>query len=141
MNPTGIAIVAGVVVLALAFGLWRRAHDGKVNAVATSATHRVPGLTPGARAVILQFSSEFCAPCRRVRAVIAEEVSERGDVDHVDLDVAEHPDLARSFDVLRTPTVVILDGAGAARFRSAGGLRPREFASALAQVAPIGEAA
>lgn len=45
--------VVGIVVLALAFGLWRRAHDGRVNAVVASATHRFPALTSGAREGLL----------------------------------------------------------------------------------------
>ena len=88
---TGAWIVVVAVVVALAFGLWRAATDGRfrgTHAVRRSAGTRpesVDAATPvgaelvatvgaslGERATLLQFSSAFCAPCRATRRVLDE---------------------------------------------------------------------
>lgn len=132
MDLTGLLIVGLVLAVAAAFGLYRRATDGKVRAVAATETlPEVPGVEDDGGTVIVQFSSEFCAPCRGVRRVIGEVVADRDELRHVEIDVAEHPEAAARFDVLRTPTVIVLDPQRKPRFRVVGPLRKPELNAAL----------
>lgn len=74
----------------------------------------------GRDVTFLQLSSGFCAPCRATRRVL-ERVVDTGDgVAHVEVDVADRPDLAERFAVTQTPTVVVLDAAGAPVARVTG---------------------
>jgi hypothetical protein len=44
-------------------------------------------------------------------------------VRHIEIDVADRPDLAAKFNVLQTPTTLILDARGAVRARIGGAVR------------------
>jgi thiol-disulfide isomerase/thioredoxin len=74
----------------------------------------------GRDATVVQFSSEFCAPCRAAERVITDAVAEHDGVGYVDLDSAEKLDLTRRLNILRTPTVVITDRTGRVVHRTAG---------------------
>ena len=138
MDTTGLIVVAVVLLVAAAVGLWRRATDGRVLAVSGGpAGTEIPGDVAGDLPLVVQFSSEVCAPCRGVRHVVAEVVDARDDIRAVDLDVAEHPGLAERFNVMRTPTVLVLDADRTPRFRASGPLTRADLSDALARVSLI----
>ncbi len=62
------------------------------------------GVPLGSRATLVQFSSEFCAPCRATRQVLAEVAGMTAGVAHVEIDAESHLELARRLEVRRTPT-------------------------------------
>jgi thiol-disulfide isomerase/thioredoxin len=85
----------------------------------------------GSRATLLQFSSAFCAPCRATRRTLAEVESMVGGVRHIELDAESHLDLVRRLDILRTPTVLVLDSTGAITTRASGQPRKPDVIAAL----------
>ena len=85
----------------------------------------------GARATLLQFSSAFCAPCRATRRVLAEVEGLVDGVRHVELDAESHLELVRRLDILRTPTVLVLDRTGAIVTRASGQPRKVDVIAAL----------
>ncbi len=87
----------------------------------------------GRRATLVQFSSTFCTPCRLTRQVLDRVVVTDPEVTHVELDVADHTELAERWDIRATPTVLVLDATGAEVGRHVG--RP-SLAQARAAVAP-----
>ena len=136
MDVVGALVVVGVLVVVTVVGLVLRARYGTVRVRVGSAIDgwALAGRTPGAdeRVLLLQLSSPVCAPCRQTAAVLDGLVATTPGVVHVDVDVAEHPDVARSLHVLRTPTTVAFDRAGGELLRIAGVPRVTELASALA---------
>lgn len=88
----------------------------------------------GQTATFLQLSSGFCAPCRATRRVLERVVDTAEGVAHVEVDVAQRPDLAQALAVTSTPTVVLLDPAGAPVLRVEG---VPTLAQARAAVAPL----
>jgi thiol-disulfide isomerase/thioredoxin len=131
-----VGVVVAVLVAASAFGYWRLRTDGRVRA--TSARHdRLTeadiGHPLGERATLLQFSSAFCAPCRATRQVLGRVAEAVPGVAHVEVDAELHLDLVRRLDVRRTPTTVILDGAGREVRRAAGVPRSDEVLGALSE--------
>lgn len=135
---SGAWVLVVAVVLALAFGTYRALTDGRFR-----GTHRVRGLaeapvatpaeetvsvlagTPweadaGERFTLLQFSSAFCAPCRAARRVLGDVAADLAGVAHLDVDAEQHLDVVRRLGVLRTPTTLILDGAGREIGRASG---------------------
>ncbi|MEN0127836.1 MAG: thioredoxin family protein [Brevundimonas sp.] len=74
----------------------------------------------GAAATVVQFSSTFCQPCRMTRIVVQRAVDTTPDVAYVDLDVADHLELGETLGIDVTPTVLVLDAAGAVRHRASG---------------------
>ncbi|QXT63962.1 thioredoxin family protein [Tessaracoccus palaemonis] len=134
MDTTGLIIVAAVLLVAAALGLWRRATDGRVRAVnGGAAGAAIPGDVAGDLRLVVQFSSEVCAPCRGVRRVVADVVGAREDIRAIELDVAGHPGLAERFNVMRTPTVLVLDADRTPRFRASGPLTRADLSDAIAR--------
>ncbi len=87
----------------------------------------------GERATLLQFSSAFCAPCRATRRVLAEVTAMVPGVAHVEIDAEQHLDLVRRLDILKTPTVLVLDADGRIVRRAAGQPRKADVIAALGE--------
>ncbi|HEU4945883.1 MAG TPA: thioredoxin family protein [Kribbella sp.] len=98
--------------------------DGRLTAAALDAEL-------GERATLLQFSSAFCAPCRATRRILAEVESMVDGVRHIELDAEAHLDLVRRLDIMRTPTVLVLDSTGAIVTRASGQPRKADVIAAL----------
>jgi thiol-disulfide isomerase/thioredoxin len=128
------ALVAAVVLLAATvFGLVRRHRDGmlrkgKVDGRLEPGTL---GAEFGERATLVQFSSAFCAPCRSTRRILGEVAGMIDGVAHIEIDAEDRLDLVRELNVLRTPTVLVLDGEGTIVKRAAGQPRKADVVAAL----------
>jgi len=112
---------------------------GPVDHSIVPASHRLTaeelGVPLGARATLVQFSSAFCQPCRATRVVLGDVAAMVEGVVHVEIDAESHLDLVRRFDVMRTPTVLVLDAAGRVRKRATGAPRRADVIAAVGQVA------
>lgn len=89
------------------------------------------GAALGERATLLQFSSAFCQPCRATRRTLTEVAGMVDGVAHVEIDAEDHLALVRRLDVLRTPTVLVLDADGAVVRRASGQPRKADVIAAL----------
>ena len=147
---SGAWIAVGAVALALALGLWRLGTDGRVRG--THPVRRTSAQEPasrgertaaelvaalgeplGGRATLLQFSSAFCAPCRATRRVLGDVADLVEGVTHVEVDAEHHLEATRALGILRTPTTVVLDAAGAEVTRATGAPTRDQVLSALAR--------
>lgn len=127
----GLWVLIIAVGVAVSFGLWRAATDGRLR-----GTHRVQGLDAadsspvhperpwsdrlGERATLVQFSSAFCAPCRTTKHVLAGVAAATPGVTHVEIDAEHHLELVRELGIFRTPTTLILGADGVERLRATG---------------------
>ncbi|HEY1531497.1 MAG TPA: thioredoxin family protein [Galbitalea sp.] len=138
MSPLGVvAILLGLVALATIAGLVWKATTGRVVASrrrGNSDAVDLPEVPRGARATLLQFSTEVCAPCVPTRRVLGQIAESTDGVAHVDLDLTHRPDIAARFNVLQTPTTLILDRAGMIRARIGGAPRQADVRAALADI-------
>ncbi|WP_338693661.1 thioredoxin family protein [Streptomyces sp. Q6] len=89
------------------------------------------GAELGERATLVQFSSAFCAPCRATRRVLADVAAMVPGVAHIEIDAEDRLDLVRAVGVLKTPTVLVLDGRGREVRRAAGQPRRADVIAAL----------
>lgn len=135
---TGLWAAATVLAAATAFGLlWRRrsgvlrAHRGSGDEVDGIIRPDDVGTELGEKATLLQFSSAFCAPCRATRCVLGEVAGMVDGVAHVELDAESNLDLVRRLNVVRTPTVFVLDDAGRIVRRATGAPRKPDVIAAL----------
>jgi thiol-disulfide isomerase/thioredoxin len=138
MNPVAVvAILLGLVALATALGLVWKARNGRISApTRRTSTEAVdmPEVARGAKATLLQFSTEVCAPCVPTRRVLGQIADSTDGVTHVDLDLTHRPDIAARFNVLQTPTTLILDRSGIIRARIGGAPRQADVRAALADI-------
>jgi thiol-disulfide isomerase/thioredoxin len=133
-----VVVVVVVLVLATGLGLWWNARNGRFTVRDAAQRDTAPrvgaaelGAALGSELTFLQFSSEVCAPCRRASVVLGQLATERPGLAHVEIDVVEHLDLVRRFDVMRTPTVLLLDADGVVVGRMSGALDRRHALAAL----------
>ena len=161
---SGAWIVVAVVVVGLGFGVYRALTDGRFRGTHqvrspspvveqegapapivsrptqpgddlwSDVLRAVPDATLGERATLLQFSSAFCAPCRATRRTLSEVAAVVPGVEHLEVDAEHHLDLVRRLDILRTPTTLVLDAAGAEITRAAGAPRKEQVLAALGSV-------
>ncbi|MFE2415240.1 thioredoxin family protein [Kitasatospora sp. NPDC059408] len=85
----------------------------------------------GERATLVQFSTAFCQPCRATRRVLAEVAGMVDGVAHIEVDAEERLELVRRLEILRTPTVLVLDAGGRVVRRAAGMPRKADVIAAL----------
>lgn len=95
------------------------------------------GTPLGHHATLVQFSTSFCQPCRATRVILEDVASAVTGVVHVEIDAEAHLDLVRRLDILRTPTVFVLDPGGRIRKRAAGQPRKADVIAALGDVIPV----
>jgi thiol-disulfide isomerase/thioredoxin len=131
-----LAIVLGLVAVSTVIGLLWRSRTGRVRerrdaqTVVTAADVASPHPF-GSAATLLQFSTEFCAPCRSTAVVLGELSAARDGVVHVEIDLTQRPELARTFNILQTPTTFLVDGAGVVRARIGGAPRRDDLRAAI----------
>ncbi|MFJ7150228.1 TlpA family protein disulfide reductase [Streptomyces sp. NPDC100445] len=87
----------------------------------------------GERATLVQFSSAFCAPCRATRRVLGEVAAMVPGVAHVEIDAEARLDLVRALEILKTPTVLVLDAGGRVVRRAGGQPRRADVIAALGE--------
>jgi len=138
MTPLAvISVLAALVVLATVLGLIWRAQNGRVRT--STGDQTISGVDVaaelGATATLLQFSSEVCAPCVSTHRVLDGVASETAGVAHVEVDITRHPDLVSRFNILQTPTTLVLDNRGVVRSRIGGAARPDTVRAELARIA------
>jgi thiol-disulfide isomerase/thioredoxin len=89
------------------------------------------GSVLGERATLVQFSSAFCAPCRATRRILADVAGMTSGVEYVEIDAESRLDLVRRLNVLRTPTVLVLDADGGVVRRASGQPRKADVIAAI----------
>ena len=134
---TGIVMCVAVLAAASAFGVLQRRRSGRVRVRGRDDGKRLGaaelGQGLGERATLVQFSSAFCAPCRATRRVLGEVADIVPGVTHVEIDAEEHLDLVRRLDILKTPTVLVLDADGRIVRRATGQPCKEEVIAALGE--------
>lgn len=136
MDLTALIALVALVAGTTAIGLVIRARTGRVViAPASSAPRQDARLAvPGAEVTLLLLTSPVCSACAVMRRVSAELVAEEPGLARLELDVTEHPDLAREHKVLSTPTTLLVDAAGAVRGRIVGAAKPAVVRAAVRSV-------
>ena len=76
------------------------------------------------RPVLVNFTADWCPPCRKLKPILHEIADELGDrVRVVTLDIDTSPNAARDYGVLSAPTLALFQGGELVR--AVVGLRPK----------------
>ena len=134
---TGLMVCVAVLAVASAYGVLQRRRSGRVRVRGRDDGKRLGagelGGELGERATLVQCSSAFCAPCRATRRVLGEVAGIVPGVRHIEIDAEAHLDLVRRLDILKTPTVLVLDADGAVVRRATGQPRKADVIAALGE--------
>lgn len=137
---TGLWVALAVVVLALVVGGVRRITDGRARRARNSdqrLSAKELGTQLGSDATFVQFSTSICAPCRATAKLLTTMTENDPSVSHVEIDAEHRMDLVERFGVIRTPTVLLLDGRGTVRYRFVGPSKRAELANALGELSSV----
>jgi len=87
--------------------------------------------------VIVYFTTPDCAPCKTVQRPALQKVTNLlGDeVEVVEIDATERPDLAKTWGVMSVPTTFLLDARGEARYVNNGVTRAEKLIEQLQSMA------
>jgi thiol-disulfide isomerase/thioredoxin len=134
---TGLVVCVMVLAVAGAYGVLHRRRSGRVRVRGRDDGKRLGaaelGAQLGERATLVQFSSAFCAPCRATRRVLGEVAGMVPGVSHVEIDAEKNLDLVRELDILKTPTVLVLDADGRVVRRATGQPRKADVIAAVGE--------
>ena len=133
---SGAYVLLAVLVLSAAFGIYRKVSDGKLR---EEIVPPLQGLSEHLhldhdhppQVTFLQFSSEFCQPCRVTNKLLDEVTNSFPAICHIELDVVEHMDLVKTYGITRTPTTLIIDKSGTVHFRATGVPKKAELTAAV----------
>ncbi|MFF4486463.1 TlpA family protein disulfide reductase [Streptomyces sp. NPDC001544] len=134
---TGLVVCVAALAVAGAYGVLQRRRSGRVRVRGRDDGKRLGvaelGGELGERATLVQFSSAFCAPCRATRRVLGEVAGMVPGVTHVEIDAEARLDLVRELEILKTPTVLVLDAEGRVVRRATGQPRKADVIAALGE--------
>lgn len=133
---SGAYVLLAVLALSVAFGIYRKVSDGKLR---EEIVPPLQGLSEHLhldhdhppQVTFLQFSSEFCQPCRVTSKLLDEVTNSFPAICHIELDVVEHMDLVKTYGITRTPTTLIIDKSGTVHFRATGVPKKAELTAAV----------
>ena len=139
---SGTYILLGVLALSATFGIYRKVSDGRLR---EEIVPPLQGLTEHLhldhdhppQVTFLQFSSEFCQPCRVTTKVLDEVTNSFPAICHIELDVVEHMDLVKTYGISRTPTTLIIDKSGTVHFRATGVPKKTELTAAVTDLVNV----
>ncbi|MDC2955106.1 thioredoxin family protein [Streptomyces gilvifuscus] len=134
---TGVVVCVVVLAVAGAFGVLQRQRNGRVRVRGRDDGKRLDAVELGGelgeRATLVQFSSAFCAPCRATRRILGEVAGMVPGVTHVEIDAEARLELVRELEILKTPTVLVLDADGRVVRRATGQPRKADVIAALGE--------
>ena len=123
-------LLAGLVLVALIAGAFLVAKSGLARKVSNGEQVDLSNLRAtkngkpvdkfGERLTLLQFSSDFCSSCKQTSVLLGTIEKVQKGLLHIDLDIGERLDLAKTFNILTTPTTLILDSKGSVVSRIVG---------------------
>lgn len=135
---TRIILIVAVLAVASVAYLWWSRRNGVVRRVEVpgALSSETLGARRGFRATFVQFSTPMCAKCPGTATLLKQVASEYEDVAHIEIDASERLDLARQFDVLRTPTTLLLNTDGVVVARMSGPPSVAQARESLAAAPP-----
>lgn len=80
---------------------------------------------------LIHFTAEWCGPCQMMKPMIDQVVSERDNLDYVQVDIDKEREYAISEQIMSVPTFILEDDNGEVVTRFSGGMPKQKFLDAL----------
>jgi thiol-disulfide isomerase/thioredoxin len=122
--------VVAIILAVLALGLFWKSRTGRSKRIANgqqidlaklgAVKNGKPVLAFGERMTFLQFSTEFCSQCVQTARVYKDLEQHSDGILHIEVDITNRLDVAKEFNILQTPTTLVLDAAGRVTSRIGG---------------------
>jgi thiol-disulfide isomerase/thioredoxin len=136
-----IGLILALLVLATAAGLIWKARTGLAKQIDSgeiidlaeiaAVKDGQPVTKFGEKVTFLQFSSQVCSQCVQTARLLHELENNYDDVLHVEVDITNRIDLANKFNILQTPTTLVLDKNGRITSRIGGAAKAQTLQDEL----------
>ena len=135
-----VLVVVAILAVASVAAVWWQRRQGVAHEVerAGSLSSATLGAQRGYHATLVQFSTPMCAKCPPTAALLSRIAAEDPRIAHIEIDASERLDLARELEIMRTPTILLLDGDGVVVSRISGAPSEHQAREALAAVPRTG---
>ncbi len=133
----GLVVLAVALVVSAVAALAMKWRNGRFSAATAPGPQETVlaadtiGGPLGRDATLVQFSSAFCAPCRATRVLLTDIAAKTDGVETIEIDAEDNLELVRELNIMRTPTVLVLDRRGVVRTRASGLPRREQVMAAL----------
>lgn len=135
------ALVLSLIVVATVAGLIWKARTGTAKKISSGQVIDLkeigaikdgkPVTKFGERVTFLQFSSQVCSQCAQTARLFHELEAAHDDILHIEVDITDRLDLANKFNILQTPTTLVLDKNGVVTSRIGGAAKSQTIQDEL----------
>ena len=87
--------------------------------------------------VLVDFWAEWCGPCKMVAPILDEIAGQEGKIRIAKLNVDDNPNIARRFEVMSIPTMILFKDGQAEKRLWAPGARARSCRSSASTCRPV----
>lgn len=105
-------IVVGLLVLTTAVGVAWKAGQGAIDKRVDRGAIPQRLRQQGATITLLQISSEMCSYCAAMRRALGHIAHTTPGVSHLEIDVADEPEIIKTLGVTQTPTTLLVTTSG-----------------------------
>jgi len=136
-----IAVIGILLIVATAVGFLWKARTGLAKKITAgeiidlkeiaAVKDGKPVTAFGEKVTFLQFSSEVCSQCVQTARLLHELEANHDDVLHIEVDITNRMDLANKFNILQTPTTLVLDKNGRVTSRIGGAAKSQTLQDEL----------
>jgi thioredoxin-related protein len=133
-------LITSVLVLSSAFGLFLQFTRGKLTnkySNEISFDQLKTGHDLGKKATILQFKTEYCSICPRVKRQINELIKNDKGISFYEIDAVERIELAKKLHVKSSPTVLFFNEDGLEEGRIIGAPKKDQLRNTLEKITTI----
>jgi thioredoxin 1 len=97
----------------------------------TSEKKSFSDIIQGSKPVLVDFSAEWCGPCKMMPPILKEVKDKLGDkVTILKMDIDRNPAVATAYQILSVPTLIVFRD-GQIRWRQSGVIRAEQLRSVL----------
>jgi thiol-disulfide isomerase/thioredoxin len=125
-----LILIASLVLLAAIVGMAWRLTTGRARKISSgekvdfaelgAVKNGIPVTGPTTKVTFLQFSSDYCVFCGPTARMFEELEKADSNVTHLEVNITNRLDLANKYNVLQTPTTLVLDRKGFIKSRIGG---------------------
>lgn len=80
---------------------------------------------------LIHFTAEWCQPCKMMKPIISQVVSENPDIEYIPIDIDENPETAKDYGIMGVPAFMTLDDNDRVLQRAVGAMTKAEFEKRL----------